>query len=126
MPGARAQDGQATIEFLGLLPVLALVALLAWQAVVAGEAAWLAAAAARDAARAQALGRDPAAAARHALPARLERGLRVTRDAGDGVRVRVVVPVVLGAGARLGSVAARARMEPQAATPSDPAGGSPA
>ena len=114
MPRARAQEGQATVEFLGLLPVLALVGLLAWQAVVAGQAAWLAGSAAREAARARALGRDPAAAARRVLPGDLRHGLRVARDGDDGVRVRLTVPVVVGGGGRLGSVGARARMEPQA------------
>jgi pilus assembly protein CpaE len=115
MPRARAQDGQATVEFLGLLPVLALVALLGWQAVVAGQAAWLAGTAAREAARARALGHDPTVAARRALPGGLRPGLRVTRDGDDGVRVEVAVPVVAGGGrARLGSVGAQARMEPQA------------
>ena len=114
MPRPRAQDGQASVEFLALLPVLALVALLAWQAAVAGQAVWLAATAAREAARAHALGQDPTAAARRVLPRALRPGLRVARDDDGGVRVRVAVPVVAGGGARLGSVAARARMEPQA------------
>jgi pilus assembly protein CpaE len=114
MRNQRAQEGQATVEFLGLLPVLALVALLAWQVAVAGQAAWLAAGAAREAARAQALGHDPTAAARRVLPRRLRPGVRVTRDGDDGVRVRIPVPLVVAAGRRLGSVGARARMEPQA------------
>ncbi|QEC47841.1 pilus assembly protein [Baekduia soli] len=114
MPRSRAQEGQATVELLGLLPVLALVALALWQAVLAGQAAWLAGGAAREAARARALGADPEPAARRALPADLRRGLRVTRDGGDGVRVRVTVPVVVGHRGALGSVGARARMEPQA------------
>jgi hypothetical protein len=110
----RAQEGQAAVEFLGLLPVFALVALLAWQAAVAGQAAWLAGSAAREAARARALGHDPRAAARRVLPARLRGGVRVARDGDDGVRVRLGVPLVVDAGRRLGSVSARARMEPQA------------
>jgi hypothetical protein len=113
MPRARAQEGQATVEFVALLPLLALLAALAWQAVVAGHAAWMAAVAARDAARARALGADPAAAARRALPGSLRHGLRVDRDGDAGVRVRVLVPAVLGH-VTLGHVAARARMEPQA------------
>jgi hypothetical protein len=113
MPRARAQEGQATVEFVALLPLLALLAALAWQAVVAGHAAWMASIAARDAARARALGADPATAARRALPASLRRGLKVDRDGDDGVRVRVVVPVLVSH-VKLGHVAARARMEPQA------------
>jgi hypothetical protein len=115
MPRSRAQEGQASVELLGLLPVLAVLALLAWQAAVAGQAAWLAAGAAREAARARALGADPRAAARGVLPRRLRAGLTVARDGRDGVRVRLAVPLVAaGGGARVGAVSARARMEPQA------------
>jgi hypothetical protein len=113
MDRARHEEGQASVELVALLPLLVLLACAAWQTVVAGQAAWMAGAAARDAARAQALGRDPAAAARAALPPRLRAGLRVTGDAEDGVRVRVVVPVVLTGGRSLGTVVGRARMEPQ-------------
>lgn len=111
---ARAEDGQATVELVALVPALVVAALLAWQAVVAGQAWWLAGAAAREAARAQALGGDPTAAARSVLPVALRRGLQVTpAGGGDGVRVRVAVPPVL-AGVRFGSVTVKARMEPQA------------
>lgn len=109
----RDEDGQAGVELVALLPLLALLACAIWQAVVAGQALWLAGSAAHDAARAQALGQDPAAAARRALPPGLRRGLRVARDGDDGVRVRVVVPVVVDGVRPLWSVAARARMEPQ-------------
>ena len=42
--GARGEreDGQATVELVAVLPVLGLVVLLAWQAVVAGQTWWLA------------------------------------------------------------------------------------
>ena len=103
----NSEDGQATVELVAVLPVLGLVALLAWQAVVAGQTWWLAGAAAREGARASALGGDPVAAARRVLPA-----ARLSPDGADGVRVRAVVPAVLG-GVRLGSVTVRARMEPQ-------------
>jgi hypothetical protein len=115
---AREEDGQATVELIALLPALAVVVALAWQALVTGETLWLASGAAREAARAQALGADPAAAARAALPSPLRRGLRVV-DAGDDGGVRVVVPVPAlvraggGRGLRLGSVSVRSRMEPQ-------------
>jgi hypothetical protein len=110
MPKARAgsgEDGQATVELVAVLPVLGLVALLAWQAVVAGQTWWLASAAAREGARASALGGDPVVAARRVLPT-----ARLSRDGADGVRVRVAVPAVF-AGVRFGSVTVRARMEPQ-------------
>ena len=109
----RAQDGQASVEFVALAPLLVVIALAAWQGVVVAHAAWMAGAAAREAARARALGQDPASAARRVLGAgALSRGLRVGDD-GDGVRVRVIVPAVVG-GWRVGVVGARARMEPQA------------
>jgi hypothetical protein len=108
---ARGEDGQATVELVALLPVLAAIGLLAWQVLVAGEAWWLAGAAARDAARAEALGADPRAAAAAVLPVELRDGLRVSR-ADAGVRVRVEIPRVF-AGVRVGSVTARAAMEPQ-------------
>jgi TadE-like protein len=101
------EDGQATVELVAVLPVLGLVALLAWQAVMAGQTWWLASAAAREGARASALGGDPASAARRVLP-----GARLSRDGADGVLVRVAVPPVV-AGLRFGSVTVRARMEPQ-------------
>jgi len=113
MVRAREQDGQAAVEFVALVPVLVLLALVAAQAALAGHAAWMAGAAAREAARARALGADPAAAARRVLPAGLRRGLRVGDDRDGGVRVRVVVPVLVP-GTSLGRVGARARMEPQA------------
>jgi hypothetical protein len=111
MRNARGQAGQASVELVALLPALALVALLAWQAVVAGQAWWMAGAAAREAARARAVGVDAERAARAVLPGSLRPGLRVGDD-GDGVRVRLAVPVVVGRRS-LGTVSARARMEPQ-------------
>ena len=80
-----------------LLPLVVLVGALLWQAAVAGQALWLSAAAARAAARATAVGGDAEAAAKGALPRRLEAGLRV-RAAGAGVGVAVRVPSVLSGG----------------------------
>jgi pilus assembly protein CpaE len=92
------EAGQAAVELVGLLPLLVLLALGAWQAVVAGQAAWLAAGAARASARAAAVGDDPATAARRTLPPALERGLRITTaTSGTAVTVRIGIPnVVLG------------------------------
>ena len=124
MPPIRAQAGQATVEVVALLPVLVLVALLLWQAAVAGQAIWLSASAARAAARADAVGGDPVSAARATLPARLERGLSVRaanadgdpegdRDGeGGGVAVTLRIPAVLSDGA-VASTTARARFAPQ-------------
>jgi hypothetical protein len=107
---ARAEDGQATVELVAVLPVVGLVLLLAWQALVAGQTWWLASAAAREGARAFALGGDPAVAARHVLPDGAD-GVDV-RAERDAVRVRLAIAGVLP-GLDLGSVTARAHMEPQ-------------
>ena len=106
------QRGQATVELVALLPLVVLLGALLWQAVVAGQALWLSGAAARAAARAAAVGGDAEAAARGALPRRLEEGLRV-RAAGDGgVRVAVRVPSVLTSGS-LTTVESRAAFPSQ-------------
>jgi pilus assembly protein CpaE len=88
------QSGQASVEFLAGLPAALLVALVAWQLLLAGEATWLAGNAARVAARARAVGADPRAAARSALPSNLRRGM-VVESRGDRVRVRLSLPLVL-------------------------------
>ncbi len=109
----RAERGQASVELVALLPLLAVLAGLLWQAVVAGQAVWLAGSAARAAARATALGTDAPAAARRVLPDRLERGLVVRpAAAGDGVRVAIAIPAIVGGG-RLTTVSARARLQDQ-------------
>src|SRR3954466_1792027 len=112
MPPRSSSAGQASVEFVALLPVLVLVALLAWQAVVAGQAIWLSGSAARAAARAVALGDDPAAAARASLPRSLSSRVRAAARAGGAVSVSLAVPSVVGP-ARLGTVHARARFAPQ-------------
>jgi pilus assembly protein CpaE len=86
--------GQATVEFLGVLPAALLVILAGWQLALAGQALWLSGNAARVAARAQAVGRDPLVAARSALPSYLRRDL-VVRGDGERVSVRVAVPLLV-------------------------------
>lgn len=104
--------GQASVELVVLLPVIAAVLALAYQAVLAGQAVWEVRVAARAAARAHAFGADAAAAARTHLRAGLEPGLQV-RAADDGdVRVSVRVPAVLPA-VRLGRVSATSHFQPQ-------------
>jgi hypothetical protein len=97
-PGAQGREserGQASVEFLGTVPAALLVALVAWQLVLAGQTTWLAGNAARVAARAQAVGRDPDSAARSALPSHLRGRLDVVREGERGERVRVVVRLPL-------------------------------
>lgn len=109
-----AELGQATVELVALLPLVAVLGALLWQAVVAGQAIWFAGSAARAAARASAIGTDARAAARRVLPEHLEAGLEVRREHGrKGVRVAIAIPAIVGK-ARLGSVSARARLQDQA------------
>ena len=105
MRRAARDQGQASIELLGVLPLLGVVALAAWQLVVLGESWWLAGVAARAAGRAAVVGTDTRAAARAALPDGW--GGRVAVRVGDGsaLVVRVSVPMVIG-GRSLGSVGA--------------------
>lgn len=112
MSRVRAQHGQASVELVALLPLIALLAAVLWQAVLAGEAAWLAGSAARAAARAQAVGGDPLSAARRVLPARLTRGLGVRAKSDGSVAVSVPVPLAVGDG-RLATIVQKARLAPQ-------------
>lgn len=106
------EKGQASVELVALLPLLAALAALGWQAALAGQAWWLTRIAADSAARAQALGEQPRAAAVRSLPPRLRAGLRVDElERGAAIRVRVRLPAVLGVG--FGSTTAVASMESQ-------------
>ena len=89
MPTIRAQGGQATVELVALLPLLAVLGVGLWQA-------------------AEALGTDPGPAARDVLPPRLEEGLSVRARDGGGVTVTLRIPSVVGSGA-LASTSAEAR-----------------
>jgi hypothetical protein len=107
------QSGQASVELVALLPLIAALLALAWQLVLAGHAEWAAGAAARAAARAHAVGGDPRAAARGHLPHRLERDLRLKVHPGGTVEVSLPIPAVLAA-VRLGRAEASAHFVPQA------------
>jgi hypothetical protein len=85
--------GQASVEFVAILPALAAFLVLAAQTALVGWVLWAAGNAARAGARAQEVGSDPEAAARRALPGSLRPGAEI-RDA-DGVRVRVRVPALV-------------------------------
>src|SRR3954453_22954634 len=105
------ERGQATVELIGVLPLVVVLGLAVWQGAVAGQAYWMAGAAARAAARAEALGADPAPAARAGPPVadpapaaravltpRLVEGLRVRARDDGGVRVTLRIPAVFGGG----------------------------
>jgi hypothetical protein len=109
---SRRDAGQAAVELVALLPLLAAVLALAWQVVVAAHAAWAAGVAARAAARAHAVGADAAAAARAHLPGSLEHGLRVAARSDGGVTVSLRIPTVLPS-LELGRASATAHFDPQ-------------
>ena len=108
----RTDRGQASVEFVALLPLLVALALAAWQAVVAGQAVWLSGGAARAAARASAVGGDATGAARRAVPPALRGGVRVHGASPGAVDVALAVPSVVG-GSRLATIHAQARFAPQ-------------
>ena len=109
MPSNR---GQASVEFVALLPLIALALAALAQVVAVGHAAWAASQAASAAARAAAVGGDARAAARASLPGHLERGLRVVRRDGGEVEVRLRGPSLIPA-LDLGAIAARGRFAEQ-------------
>jgi hypothetical protein len=109
---SRSQSGQASVELVALLPLVAVIGFALWQAVVAGQAAWLAGSSARAAARASAVGGDARAAAASTLPGPLRRGLRVDEPSDGTVRVRIGVPSVVGTG-RLATFTSTAHFEVQ-------------
>jgi hypothetical protein len=108
----RAAHGQAAVELVALLPIIAALLAAVWQLALAGYAAWAASAAARSAARAHAVGADPRRAARDHLPRSLEPGLRL-KTAGDGeVELTVRIPTLPGLPS-LGRARATSRFAPQ-------------
>ena len=109
--GVLREDGQATVELLGVVPVLLALGLAAWQLILVGHAAWMSAHAARAAARAELVGEDAEAAARSVLPRGLERGLEVDRDEAGATRVQVPVPIVHRGWHAPVKIAARASLE---------------
>lgn len=100
--------GQASVELVSLVPLIALALAALAQVVALGHTAWAASQAASAAARAAAVEGDVRAAARGALPRHLERGLRVVAHDGGEVEVRLRAPALIPA-IDLGPVTARGR-----------------
>ena len=92
----RDESGQASVELVALLPLLAVLGAGLWQVALAGQAVWAGSAAARAGARAEAVGGDADEAARRVVPSRLRSGLRVRVDDSGAVEVRVPVRVLSG------------------------------
>lgn len=110
----RGENGQASVELVVVLPVIAVFVVAVWQAALVGQAIWLSGAAARAAARAQAVGADASRAARSALPPALGRHVAVRPGRDGSVTLALGIPALVG-GARLATVHARARFAPQEA-----------
>jgi hypothetical protein len=112
VPSLRSARGQAAVELVAILPLVALVLAAAGQALLAGYAFWQAHVAARAAARAAAVGADSRAAALAHLPGMLEPGAHVRAGDDGDARVTLRIPAVVRALA-LGSVSASAHFDPQ-------------
>jgi hypothetical protein len=93
LSGATRGSGQASVEFVAVLPALVISLAIAAQGVLAGWALWAAGNAARSGARAEIVGADAAEAARSALPGPLRE--RSVIKTSDGVRVRVRIPTLV-------------------------------
>ncbi len=107
---SRGERGQATLELLGLLPVLRAVALAGAQLLAVGYSSVLAGNAAEAGALALAGGGDPRADARAALPGWSRAHARVSVSGGE-VRVRLRPPTLLRAMAERLEVSATATVE---------------
>ncbi|MQY14824.1 hypothetical protein SRB5_50000 [Streptomyces sp. RB5] len=95
----RDDSGQITVEFMGMIPLIALVLVLVWQFVLVGYTYTLAGNAADMAARAAALGQDAGAAANEQLPDGWTASVAVSET--DGVSTATVdlkVPVLFPGG----------------------------
>jgi pilus assembly protein CpaE len=98
--GRRRDTGQATIELVGLFPLLLLILLFIWQAALMGVGAHYAANSAQEGARAAAVGGDVTAAARAAVPESFAATMRVSTDPGTGTVTVTIRPPLFLPGAR--------------------------
>lgn len=97
MRAGERERGQASVELLLVLPLVAALLAVGWQGVLLGQTWWLAGTAARAAARAATVGADPGTAARAALPpGAWRRGVAVARLPDGRLRVRLAIPAVVG------------------------------
>ncbi|QDP96617.1 pilus assembly protein TadE [Microlunatus elymi] len=95
---ARRERGTASLEFVGLLPVVLIAMVLVLQLFAAAYTAHAAHQSARDAARAYSLGESPQAAAEASLPGGVDLVSVSTFGPHHGVRVVVRAPSVLKIG----------------------------
>jgi pilus assembly protein CpaE len=95
-PARTAESGQASVELLGVLPLLITLALVVFQLLAVGYASVLAGSAAEAGALALAAGGDPRAGVREALPG-WSRARAETHVSGGKVGVRLRPPALLRA-----------------------------
>jgi hypothetical protein len=100
--------GQASVELVAALPLVALLAAVAVQLTIVGWGAWASANAARAGARAEYVGGDPQAAARSAVPGFLRDGLDAS---GRPLEVSLRVPSLIPGVSSI-PVSARAAFDP--------------
>ena len=93
--GRGRQRGSASIELVGLTPLVMIILLAAAQVMTYGLSAHAASQAARDGARAYSLDQSPGEAARASLPGGVELVEVSTYGPDHGVRVTVQAPKVL-------------------------------
>jgi len=93
-PAVRTETGQATIDALGVIPLVVLVVLAMWEMALIGYTDVLASNSAREAARAWAVGEPCQPPAEKPLPKAWREGMKAVQLA-DGVRVTLKVPFVL-------------------------------
>jgi pilus assembly protein CpaE len=106
-------SGAVTLETVGVLPAVLIVAVLVWQAVLYGVAFTWSGHASSAAARAVAVDGDAAAAARAAVPAGVAEDLSVAAGE-DSVRVSVKVPLIApGLGTLPGAITVERRVVPE-------------
>ncbi|WP_435743797.1 AAA family ATPase [Nocardioides sp. SYSU DS0663] len=91
---AKAETGQIAVETVGLVPLVALICLLAWQVGLTALAFVWNGHAANAATRAQAIGDDPGEAARDAVPDSMRDSVHVTVLGDGSVKVSTKVPVM--------------------------------
>ena len=102
--------GQASVELIAAIPLLAVFVLLAWQAFVAVRSVTMASAAARAAARAAAVAHDPRAAAIRGLPSGLGGRLKLERLNSGAIKASLPVPLVLDGQSSLGRVESTSKL----------------
>ncbi len=90
----RGQRGQASIEVMGMLPVLLVVAMFVWQLHLAMSAATSVENAARTASRVDGLGGDAKRAAMRSLPGGQREGAEIVVRGGK-VEIRSRVPTIV-------------------------------